>query len=194
MDEPLNLPDAGQPATKSTIYHWRSLIVALEVGGAIVALLSRVDGVWSALIVWTGLLIAAHVFANAWGTRVGYGRRNDACSDDPPPTTGRPIRFAPLTLLSAHAGLRWPILLWIGTGAALGGAAGTLALRALYGPRLGIDALVLGGVSATMLGGYFAFLTSSFLGVGLRALHEASRSRTADAGSSTPSVPAAFPR
>ncbi len=59
---------------------------------------------------------------------------------------------------------------------AIGGcAAGVTLLLIVNWDRIGASGIIVGGISCAVLGALLGFLTSTFLGVSLRALREASR-------------------
>src|SRR5690349_7963308 len=58
--------DLGPPPVQ---FKLKSLLVALTLIALVFAVVGRVSFVWGAALVWMALLIAAHVAANAMGTR-----------------------------------------------------------------------------------------------------------------------------
>ncbi|MBS0210442.1 MAG: hypothetical protein JSS27_15980 [Planctomycetes bacterium] len=154
----------------ASLRNWLTLLEVLSVGWLVLHLLGAV---WATLLLWSALLVAAHVAGNAFGTRL-KDRHERSSDDGPQPSATAGIRFAPVTRLGSRRPLGWSVLLGVGLGATLGATAGLLALWLLYEDALGYGGLVVGGASATALGGLLGFLSSTFLNTTLRALGEAS--------------------
>jgi hypothetical protein len=155
----------------------RSLLIWIAASSVLLAVLSRVSAVWACVVLWGLLLVAAHVFGNACGTkRQSRARRRatpSGCEQHPPLLADLAV-----THLRTRRGLGWITVLTIGVGAIVGGVLGTLALAASYGPEtMGYGGLSIGGASAGFVGGFLGFLTASFIAVASRAWNEATGGR-----------------
>ena len=157
----------------------RTALLAVGACGVLFAVMSHVGLVWSTVLAWSGLLVAAHMVANAWGTRAKSRRRQRHPADDELPEetwTQQPIEFAPTTQLGDNRRLGMAMFILTGVGALVGLALGTLTLLTIYWDELSYLGILVGGLSAAVIGGFLGFLTSTFLGVSLRAWNEASGS------------------
>ena len=145
------------------------------------ALLVRTSGVWPLVIGVGTLLVATHVFGNLIGTRlrdtsaeVRHWRALQlGLDEDRPVATTNPaeiVRFelpATTPLASSDRIGRWIPLVVLG-GVLLGATAGGAVIWLAIGSRITWAGLLVGTVSCGVLGGWFAFLASSF---GLIANH-----------------------
>lgn len=157
----------------------RSLLLGVGLLSALFAVMSALGAVYSVLLVWVVLLVAAHVVGNAWGTRLREGRV-ETNADSP----GLPVRTAtaamarsaraPTTRLGGRIGIDRYMVVATCAGAVSGAVLGTLVFSRIYGHTAGLSAILFGAFSAAVLGGFLGFLVSSFLGVALQALREAS--------------------
>ncbi len=178
----MNRPPSPQRANTplSTPERWpqfrlRTLLIAVAVLSALMAIAVRIGPVWSLAIFWTALLIAAHVLGNAWGSRGTAhtsARLRAGTHDDEPPETG-PIEYAPTTRLHRSGGIGWSTILLTALGALAGGGAGGSLLIATYAEQGVYIGIALGTLCAAILGGFLGFLTATSLGMTLRAWREA---------------------
>lgn len=163
----------------------RTLLVVVAGVALFCALGSWIGALWMSLAVWTLLMAAAHV----GGLVVARRRPPPDHALDGPPAEQLP-RGAPLpasaTRSASQLARSRPLSGWVRQSTlggsllgALGGLGGMWILRAhnAYG-------LVLGAVSAAVLGGFFAFLAASFLAIAANAFGEA---RNGDAPGPPPS-------
>lgn len=149
---------------------WQFSMRGLLLGVGAAALLFTVQRIFGAagtlLVVWVATIVGAHMLANAWGTRL-------------PPARPRTIVAVPASLANVSAsGLsrrvlfsrRWGAI--SGACAALGACAAIAALL-LSGWNIGLAGLLLGGLSAAVIGGWAGFLAVSFIDVARAAWKEA---------------------
>lgn len=171
--------ETAEAADRPFQFGLRTLLLFVGALAVVSAIITRVGAAWSTALVLGLLLIAAHVSANAWGTRAASrATRSPVRLDDgeqrAAADAGPPL-FAPHTQLGERRRLGWPLPLCVAAGGLAGGTLGTAMLAALYFHVGGLAAVVTGGLSAAIVGGFLAFLASAFLGVAARALTEASR-------------------
>lgn len=147
----------------------------LSVGGLSVlfAVMSMLGTTASVLLIWMLLLVAAHVVANAWGVRAPHAREEIRADDRAPDPRPLPRLPAPLPRLAGHFGIGKLMIAATCLGAVVGGIAGGYVLGRIYWPQVSIAAILLGTLSAAVLGGFFGFMISSFLQVFAKALSEA---------------------
>jgi hypothetical protein len=153
--------------------------------------MSWVGPVWSLVLVWLLLLVFAHVFGNAWGTRAR--QRNDSKSfvevDVVEPRQARPAPLAadPSAVRLRHTAVFRPFdFVAIGAAAVLGGGLGGSALWATYWNRAGYSAILVGAVSSAIIGGFLGFLCVTFLRVAVSAAADARHSTRGDCHKPTP--------
>lgn len=157
----------------------RTMLVVVALLSMLFALMSVLETVYSVILIWSLLLVAAHVAANAWGTR--QRRLNEAtglATDPAPQRAGTEIihaALAPATRLRERMGIDRYMIAVTCLGAAAGGIAGGMILERQYWQTAGLAAILFGAGSSAVLGGFFGFLVSSFLRVTLKALHEATQ-------------------
>lgn len=157
----------------------RTLLLGMTLLSVLFALMTVLGTVYSVILIWSLLLVAAHVAANAWGTRQ---RRLDeaaflADGKAVPRSSADAIHaaIAPATRLRERMRIDRYMIGVTCLGALAGGIAGGKILGQLYWQTAGFEAILLGAFSSSVLGGFFGFLVSSFLRVTLKALHEATR-------------------
>jgi hypothetical protein len=169
----------------------RTLLLATAAVAILVVVCQRVGPVWGASIIWFLVLVAAHVAANAHGTRqtgrasldldrLDLDRAGGAEAIDDASSQAREARrrhdaiahAAPITRLGICHGPAGRVLLCVITvGAALGAIIGTLGLVFLTTAET--SGILLGVVSTAVLGGFLGFACGSFVLVMSRAFHEA---------------------
>lgn len=167
---PSDDPDAALKPPQFTL---RTMLVVMAAVAGLFAVMSAVGSLWSlAILLFLGL-VAAHVAANAAGTKmrdrsVGrpIARRRVETPRDPPKTVASPKRLA------EPARLHWIALVMAVGGAVGGGYFGGSALADSY-PDATAAAVVVGFVSSGVLGGFAGFATGSFLLVARQAVSEA---------------------
>jgi hypothetical protein len=62
-------PTEAPPAERPPQFSLRTLLIAMALCSGLFAALSVLPAVWSFAAIWVGLLVGAHVAANAWGKR-----------------------------------------------------------------------------------------------------------------------------
>ena len=156
----------------------RTTLIVLVVASVLFTILRMVGILWSVIVVWILLLVAAHVIANAWGTRQRSRRASRRAVTDIA-ASQRSIdaefkeQLAPATRLCKNTNSGWLTLACTVVGIVIGGSSGTLALASLYYYKIDNRAVALGGVSAAVIGGFAGFLLSTFTRIAAHAWHEA---------------------
>jgi hypothetical protein len=175
---PPNDEFAGDPhgvAERRWQFSLRTLMLWMALACGLFAILSRVGPLWSAAIIWFLVLVVGHVLGAVWGSHAKRSKisPDDCESDGKALSSPRPVTFAPTTRLCKKTQLGWIMPAVTGVAALLGGAAGGFVLISLNGGNVDLAGLLVGILSAAILGGFFGFLTSSFMEVSARALREA---------------------
>ncbi|HEX7450066.1 MAG TPA: hypothetical protein VF306_21075 [Pirellulales bacterium] len=155
----------------------RTLFAAVALLSVLFAVMDAVGMVWSVVLVWFLLLAVAHVTANAWGTNTGR-RLVPMSADDAEPSQSslephRIVSLGDAARLRQTTRLGWPLIVLTAIGACAGGGLASAALMWLSASRVGYAGVVVGTLSAATVGGFLAFLASSFIEVAGRAWHEA---------------------
>lgn len=166
-------------------FRLRTLLLAVALFSALFAVMDIVGALWSVVLVWFLLLVGAHVAANAWGTKVGRRGQADRLQEDTDQRPSDPsnaavrrcLRVPPMTSSRLRQSTRLGRTMYVisGVGALIGAAVGTALLAVICLRHVGLAGLLVGGISSAVLGGFFGFLTSSFISVAGPALLEASR-------------------
>jgi len=178
MSEAPGVLDRGNRALRPPRFSLRTMLLATAACGGLFALLSALGAMWSMALLLIGGLLLAHVLGNSLGTRLRdgttrvVGPRSNA-SDGPP---SPPIVASRLTQRTRLGRVAVVISALCGS---LGAFLGGMGSAAMY-PEAGPGAVLLGVLSATVLGTFVGFVFSSFFLV-LRdawreALHEPPRS------------------
>ena len=152
-------------------FRLRTMLLAVTLCGVACAVMQAVGPAWSAILGFGLLLVAMHVLGNAIGTRL----RDDATADAACDTDERPRHPASFRrpVRSKELARRAPLGRWIVLVTAIGVAGGgTLGEIFLFG-NSARTAVAVGTISSAVIGGFAAFLTSSFLCVGASALWQA---------------------
>ncbi len=157
----------------------RTLLLIVTLAGCLFGVMSALGTMWSMGMLMILCLIFAHVAGNSLGTTLRDQATRHAADERRERLLANPIALArpeaPVPgQLTKSSRLNRVTLLMTAGGAIVGGAfGGTLSAR-LY-PEAGIAALVLGVVSAAVLGGFVGFTVSAFISVARAALGEALR-------------------
>jgi len=175
--------DASEPARRPFQFSLRAMLMAVAACAVLFAIMHQVGPLWSVAIAWFLMLAAAHVAGNAYATRArrapgdlsrdNFSSENEA---DPRPkctATGTERDFAPATRLRQSTRLGWLMFTLTGLGAIVGCIGGVTLLSLVTWDHIGASGVIVGGISCAVLGALLGFLTSTFLGVFLRAWHEA---------------------
>jgi hypothetical protein len=154
----------------------RTLLLGIAAVGVVLAIGKLVGVVWMTLALWSLLLVVAHVA----GAAIGHRRRSADPAAADPPHPAHLARGAPLPVLEERPNLLTrpaPLSAWVRHctigGSLLGGLGGLGGLWVLGVSS--VNGLVLGTISASVLGGFFAFLISSFLAIASNAWDDATR-------------------
>jgi hypothetical protein len=137
------------------------------------------------LAAWFAALVAAHVFANAWGHQAALDRRRRDAINPPRATPPAAIAWHDLpaaTRLRRQIPLGSSMRVATLACAAAGGSLGVALLLMGKLGETGWEGIVVGGLSAAILGGFFGFLTSSFVQTAGSAWGEADRQTVRGAG------------
>ena len=152
-------------------FRLRTMLLVVTLCGAALALMNAIGPLWSAIFFFAMLLVSAHIVGNAIGNRLRDQATADAALDaEQRPhfaTVAAPPR--PAKRLAIHAPLGKAIAVLTLLGAVGGGALGKI----LFSGHATHAALVVGTISAGVLGGFAAFCTSSFFRVSLAAAWQA---------------------
>jgi hypothetical protein len=167
---------SSRPRFNPLQFGTRTLFAAVAAFAVLVVVLEHVGTIWAVVIVWFLVLIAAHVAANVRGSFYSSEREKRASRAEEDAfasaSIGALIRFAPATRLRVSRGFGRVLVAVTGVCAALGLISGTVVL--LLATRAGFGGIVLGALSAAVLGGLLGFTSGSFVMVATRAFREAS--------------------
>jgi len=182
----------------------RTLLLATAAVAVLVVVCQRIGPVWGTALIWFLILVAAHVAANARGIRQsrrapldldGVGVTENASANNDASGDNALMRrrianidaskhAAPVTRLGISYGPAGRVLLCVITiGSALGATIGTVGL--VFLTEANTSGILLGVISASVLGGILGFACGSFVLVMSRAFHEAAQD---------PSIVAAYRR
>ncbi len=133
-------------------------------------------------LLWIGGLILAHVAGNYWGERINPQLRQSG--EVPDPETLKHFRRAvprgwrasvPETHLRSRERIHLALWSLVALGAALGAWAGVRFVQYMTSGEVNTAGLVLGGVSAAVLGGVWTFLIATCVVGIVRGLRESAR-------------------
>lgn len=152
-------------------FRLRTLMLVVTACGAALAVMNAIGPVWSAIAIFFALLVMLHVVGNALGTRLREEATANAALESDPPPVFPAENFAPppAKRLALHKPLGWGIAVVTAIGVLGGGTLGEI----LFTGHATHAGLIVGTISAGILGGFAAFVASSFLRVGLAALWQA---------------------
>jgi hypothetical protein len=150
----------------------RALLAAMAAIALVFALMKALGGVWGAAAGWFAILIAAHIAANAWGSkRMGQrhrSRRPSHVARQPPVPVSAPV------LPLSGKGSVGRVMTFVTVACALtGGIVGSYLLLAANWNTLGLGGMLVGWFSTSVIGGFLGFLTSSFVTISARAIGQA---------------------
>ena len=161
----------------------RTMFVLMASISVLLLIMGLVGLIWSGVLVWFLLLVAAHVVGNSWSKRDRTHTAQQVLADAAAVSTDRP---APLAADPAAVRLRQPaVFYWldyavIGAAAVLGGGLGGSALWAAYSSHSDSSAIVVGAVSSAVIGGFLGFLCVTCARVAVWAVSDALRSSQPD--------------
>jgi hypothetical protein len=153
----------------------RSLLVFVTVCCMLLALPSVMGQLWALGATWLVLLIAVHVAANAWGTRLRKPGGPATAAIEERPLHPETVVFAPTSRLRQRSSLSWLRFAASAVLACLAGAFAVYLMVMLDLQHIGYGSIAVAGVSAAIIGGLLGFLGSSFLEEALRSWNEATR-------------------
>lgn len=160
--------DKDRQLRKSLQFGTRSLLIGTTACALIALVFQRFGAVSGVALVWFLILAGAHVAANAFGTRQTMGVSRPRA---PSVEIESAIRYAPATPLRYQRGLGRRLVIITASGALLGLLLGTAGLVLILPANL--PGIVLGSVSAAVLGGFLGFVAGSFVMVATRSFREA---------------------
>lgn len=176
-------------------FRLRSMLIFVAAVPALVplmlSLVQFVGAAWTAVLIWFLILVVAHVTANFWGTRVAPNAGRVSHVQDEPGecrSADRLLATPPVgaVRLSESARPGWPMFVVTGAGSVIGGLIGGVALTLLSFERAGYTGIIVGTISAAIVGGFLGFLTSTFAEIALRAWQEALHGAAAEPPFQTP--------
>ena len=158
----------------------RGMALGFAGAGLLFVVMRELGTVWSMAMLWFLVLVAGHVFANAWGSAVPKSLRRTSgdCEDDSRParhlarSTPAPQWTPTLRQHVSHGRLDYYLC---GLAALAGTGAGGTLLAHQYWDRLSNAALALGAVSFGVMAGLFGFLLGTFFRVVMQAWRDARR-------------------
>jgi hypothetical protein len=167
----------GRPSPPSDLplfrFGLRQLLAFVAAASGVLAGVVVAEGVLGLVIVLAVLIVAAHVTATALGSRLRevskesdgeYGKTN--AEHSVVSIGGRHSSILPRSCWHGHDGTP---LVWLPTisvvGVIVGGCCGGLFLASTIGDRTSLAGLFVGAISMAILGGWFAFLASSFYAI-----------------------------
>jgi ABC-type antimicrobial peptide transport system permease subunit len=170
-------PDDRQVGIGPPRFSLRTLLLIVTVAGCLFGVMSVLGTLWSMGMLMILCLIFAHVAGNSLGTTLRDQATRHAAEERRERLLTNPIvaarHEAPApSQLTKSSRLNRVTLVMTAGGAIAGGALGGTLSADLY-PEAGIAALVLGVVSAAVLGGFVGFTVSAFVSVARAALGEA---------------------
>ncbi len=177
IDTPMEFRELGWRVLWDTAgFAWfGGLLAGIAACAVLLIVFERVGLLWSVAILWLLLLAAAHVAANAFGSRNIADAQRRTSYDAASGATSNPVdvatQCAPATQLRDNRGFGRRLLMVTVAAAAGGLVLGTAALILLIPADL--PGIVLGGFSAAILGGFLGFVAGSFVMVATRSFREA---------------------
>ena len=175
----------------------RTVFFLMTSVSVLLLIMGLVGLVWSGVLVWFLLLVAAHVVGNSWSKRELARSGHQDILEAAELHAYRP---APLAADPGAVCLRQPaVFCWLDyavicAAAVLGGGLGGSALWAAYSSHSGYSAIVVGAVSSGVLGGFLGFLCVTCARVAIWAVSDALRASQPDRyihrSASSPDAPA----
>jgi hypothetical protein len=175
--EKLETPAAAAGVDRPPQFSLRSLLAAMSLASGLFALVSVLPPVWSFMAIWVGLLVLAHVGANAWGKRTfepGAFRPGDA----PPPHATPQAHSTPNGAAPSAIRLRRQTTLersrYVATviSACVGGLVGCVVLALIHLHQASIAACAVWTGASAVISGIAGFVGSGFWQVVTRAPDE----------------------
>jgi hypothetical protein len=151
MREEIDRPAADDRRTRLQ-YSLRAMFLAVTLLAGLCGLIISVSPLWTVMIVWFIVLVAGHVLGNWLGTHLR--RKAPVAREEHPP--GRPVRYAPASRLRHHVTLGRSMFVSTAISAVAGCVLGLFYL-AQRSAQVTISGLIVGGLSAAVIGGVFGF-------------------------------------
>jgi hypothetical protein len=145
----------------------RQLLVFVALVCALMAAMFSSDGLVAMVLLLAALVVSLHIASTALGTRLrAHANEHQAWEAAHKPASEAAAATASVLPVEAplygrRSSLRWLPLL-VATGAMVGLAAGAILLKTTIGQNTSTAGLVLGAISLGVLGGWLAFLGTSF--------------------------------
>jgi hypothetical protein len=153
-------------------FRLRTLMLAVTGCCVLFELMKEIGPLPSVGLCFVLVLVGLHVAGNAIGTTVRDETSRGLAAERPQPATPALKRTANSpSRLRERTPLGSMVFVLTGLGAALGGSLGSLAYA--YWTDVNFAGLIVGSISAAILGGFFGFLTSSFSKMIFRAWRQA---------------------
>lgn len=162
-----------RPAARRPQFRLRTLMLVVTGCCLMLGLMKEIGPVPSVVVCLFLLLVVLHVAGNALGTSLRKEADRKRDEDGPPPSLPQALA-APAKSASRLRERTSPGLIVVALtaiGALLGGSLGSLAYA--YWTDVDTAGLAVGSISAAVLGGFFGFLSSSFLKMVFRAWRQA---------------------
>ena len=140
---------------------------------ALLGLMREIGPLGSVGLCFLLMLVVLHIAGNALGTSLREETNRElAANEQHPRPTAAPVHVANSpSRLRERTPLGWLVFSLTAIGAALGGSLGSLAYA--YWTDVNTAGLIVGSLSAAILGGFFGFLASSFSKIIYRAWRQA---------------------
>jgi uncharacterized membrane protein YeaQ/YmgE (transglycosylase-associated protein family) len=162
----------GYQVKKRPQFGLRTLMLAVTGCCVLLGLMKEIGPLASVGLCFFLALVCLHVAGNAIGTSLRQEANRELAAKCPQPVAPARERVATSpSRLRERTPLGWMVLLLTGIGAALGGSLGSLAYA--YWTDVNTAGLIVGSISAAILGGFFGFLASSFSKIIFRAWRQA---------------------
>jgi hypothetical protein len=158
----------------------KQLLAFVAALSALLTALVIADGLTATVLLLAALVVAAHVFSTALGSRLrahaNQLQRKRGATVLPPDTGHRPQggHLTPLPYWHSHGRpvLRWRSLL-MAAGIAVGGFGGGTFMASASGNHTSAAGILVGSMSLAVVGGWFTFLATSFYATFRRGWREA---------------------
>ncbi len=173
----LEVPEVPSGEARPPQFSLRSLLIVISLVSGLFALLSVLPPLWSFAAIWVGLLVMAHVSANAWGKRTfepGALRPGDTPPRLPTPLAGSTVKAAEpqSILLRRQATLERSRYVATVVSAAIGGLIGCVVLALIHLPQASIAACAVWTCASAIISGIAGFVGSGFWQVVTRSSDE----------------------
>ncbi|MGC3968527.1 MAG: hypothetical protein QM775_14450 [Pirellulales bacterium] len=169
-------------------FRLKTLLFVTAVAALLFAAMLRLSALWSAALLWTVLLVAGHVVANALGTRATarsptLARRRAVLDFDVDAGEQHVLRsmehdprsaVVPTTRLGGNAGHGLVLATVVLLGATIGSVVGTILIWRHNDGRLDWSSFLLAALSSAVIGAFLTFLSATCFHVATRAWREAS--------------------